>query len=231
MSEKNTEREKLAAVLNSQKGNISVDILSRSFGEYQTNCYICKTSQGEVVIDAGVGADKWVMDNCKSPLAFLNTHGHFDHIWSNALLKAKFPDVPLVCPALDAFMLESDCFGTGVTPSVPDILALCQKSSQSFTFGDMEVVFSHFPGHTPGCSMIEINGNIFSGDFIFHRYIGRSDFPYSSTRDMIESLLAFCNIHSKENKPIYPGHGIATNLKDEQMNAKSWIAHLSENVK
>lgn len=207
-----------------------MEILSQSFGEYQTNCYICRFPQGEIVIDAGIGASDWVIEHCHSPLAFLNTHGHFDHIWSNATLKAHFPQVPLVCPALDAFMLESDCFGTGVTPSTPDILTLCQKGAQTLTFSGINVIFTHFPGHTPGCSMIEIDGHIFSGDFIFYRSIGRSDFPYSSISDMRESLLCFQKITSSSNKPIYPGHGQATHLYEEQENVPFWIKYLGDSA-
>lgn len=220
-------KERQDEVLNSQKGSL-LEILSQSFGEYQTNCYICKLPQGEIVIDPGIGASDWVISHCSAPLAFLNTHGHFDHIWSNAALKAHFPDTPLVAPELDVFMLESDCFGTGVSPSTPDILTLCQKGTQKLYFNNVEVLFSHFPGHTPGCSIIEIEGNIFSGDFIFYRSIGRSDFPYSSQSDMRDSLLTFSAIPATPNKPIYPGHGRATTLRDEQANAPFWIKHLSE---
>ncbi|WP_407933388.1 MBL fold metallo-hydrolase [Helicobacter typhlonius] len=220
------ERERRAEAHNSQKGKIAVEILSQSFGEYQTNCYICKFPQGEIVIDAGMGAHNWVIEQCPNPLAFLNTHGHFDHIWSNKILKSHFPDVPLVAPALDAFMLESDCFGTGVTPSEPDILSKCEKGTDTLCLKDVEVMFSHFPGHTPGCSIIEIEGAIFSGDFIFHRSIGRCDFPYSSTSDMIESLIRFSELSADTNKTIYPGHGDKTSLIDEQHNVAFWIRQL-----
>lgn len=227
------ERERRAEAHNSQKDNIQkecmgviVEILSQSFGEYQTNCYICKFPQGEIVIDAGMGAHSWVIEQCPSPIAFLNTHGHFDHIWSNALLKAHFPDVPLICPELDAFMLESDCFNIGVSPSKPDILAQCKKGTDILDVQGIEVMFSHFPGHTPGCSIIEIEGDIFSGDFIFRRSIGRSDFPYSNTADMRDSLVRFSNLPADTNKTIYPGHGGATSLRDEQRNVAFWIRQL-----
>ncbi|TLD96117.1 MBL fold metallo-hydrolase [Helicobacter jaachi] len=205
-----------------------MDILSQSFGEYQTNCYICKLPQGEIVIDAGMGAYEWVIESAPKPLAFLNTHGHFDHIWSNAALKSHFPTIPLVCPSLDAFMLESDCFHTGITPSKPDILTQCNKNAQTLNFNGVEVTFWHFPGHTPGCSIVEIEGEIFSGDFIFYRSIGRSDFPYSSVADMKNSLERFRALPSETNKPIHPGHGISTNLLDEQHNATLWITYLNE---
>ena len=219
-------KERHAEAHNSQKGRIIVEILSQSFGEYQTNCYICKFPQGEIVIDAGIGATQWVIENCPNPLAFLNTHGHFDHIWSNAELKAHFVNVPLVCPELDVFMLESDCFDTGVSPSIPDILTECKKDSQKLQFNNVEVLFSHFPGHTPGCSIIEIENEIFSGDFIFYRSIGRYDFPYSNAIDMKDSLTRFSQLSCTQNKTIYPGHGTTTTLTDEQHNAKLWIKHI-----
>ena len=52
----------------------------------------------------------------------------------------------------------------------------------------VKVKFHHFPGHTPGCSMIEINRTFFSGDFIFKGTIGRFDFPNSSSTQMKKSL-------------------------------------------
>lgn len=203
-----------------------MEILTQYFGDYQTNCYICKFPHGEIIIDPGIGASQWVKQHCKNPLTILNTHGHFDHIWSNASLKTYFPDTLLIAPELDHFMLEADCFGTGVSPSKADILTQCQKSKQTFDFNGVEVTFFHFPGHTPGCSAIEICGCLFTGDFVFHRSIGRTDFPYSNTADMIESLKRFQALPDGLNKPIYPGHGRSTSLHDEQRNVESWIRHL-----
>lgn len=217
-------KERRAEVRNSPRDS-SMELLSKAFGEYQTNCYICKFKQGEIVIDAGMGAEAWVRQTCQNPLAFLNTHGHFDHIWSNATLKNHFPNTPLIAPALDSFMLESDCFELGLTPSKADMLIECAKATHSFKIANINITFSHFPGHTPGCSIIEIDNAIFSGDFIFHRSIGRSDFPYSSNDDMLESLMRFEGLDSSD-KPIYPGHGIATSLKSEQHNVHFWIKHL-----
>ena len=58
----------------------------------------------------------------------------------------------------------------------------------TFDLEGVEVKFHHFPGHCPGCSMIEIGDVMFSGDFLFHNSIGRYDFPYSSPSDMKKSL-------------------------------------------
>lgn len=221
--------EKQDEVRNSQKDKKQVEILSKPFGDgYQTNCYICVFPQGEIVIDPGMGATSWVVESCKNPLAFLNTHGHFDHIWSNYELKQKFSDVPLICPELDSFMLESDCFSLGLTPSNADIKIPCKKSSHSIEISGISIIFHHFPGHTPGCSIIELGGHIFSGDFIFHRSIGRSDFPYSSNSDMLDSLQRFESMSGLDsNTIIHPGHGKSTILCEEQQHVHLWIKHLS----
>lgn len=199
-----------------------MELLSHPFGEYGTNCYIIEDSHGEIVIDAGKGAFEWVVAQVQNPLAFLNTHGHFDHVWSNHALKNRFPHVPLVIPKDDAFMLESDCFDTGLTPSIPDILV--EGIEAELDFKGIRVLFRHFPGHTPGCSTIEIGEYMFSGDFVFKSSVGRSDFPYSSRVHMRQSLERFGAI--PYDKPIYPGHGECTSIKREQKNIPFWLARI-----
>ncbi len=186
-------------------------------GPYQTNCYILTVEGKDFIIDPGVGATKWVMNNVTNPVAILNTHGHFDHVWSNAELKEKL-GVPIYSPIGDAFMLENDPFGQGTPPSHPDILI---NGDQSVEIEGVKLTFRHFPGHTPGCSIIEIGDVWFSGDFLFEQSIGRWDFPNSSGEDMIRSLQKAMGI--KGNFTVYPGHGVSTTLKAEQNVIPFWI--------
>ncbi|PAF44233.1 MBL fold metallo-hydrolase [Helicobacter sp. 11S02596-1] len=203
-----------------------MELLLKAFGPPQTNCYLLKTPTGDYIIDPGIGASQWVLEHSKQPLAILITHGHYDHIWSVAALKSALPNVPVYSPKEDAFMLHSDCFGTGLEPCNADFLIAGQKGKTTLKIGDLDVSYWHFPGHTPGCSMIEINDMIFSGDFIFYRSIGRYDFPYSNPADMKESLLRFQKLPSATNKTIYPGHGEKTFLFDEQANASLWAQRI-----
>lgn len=205
-----------------------MELLCKAFGMCQTNCYILKTKFGDFIIDPGVESKDWVVENSSFPLAILNTHGHYDHIWCNAALKEHF-GIPIFCPKEDCFMLESDCFDLGLTPSIPDVRVennevfyfnkngFIRESSLDSTNKKIEsikVEYMFFPGHTPGCSMIKIGDYIFSGDFIFFRTIGRSDFPYSNTKDMRNSLMKFGEIAN--DLPLYPGHGQSTSVKREQ---------------
>lgn len=190
-------------------------------GEYQTNCYIVSNGKEELIIDPGIGAFDWVVQNVKNPLAILNTHGHFDHVWSNAKLQ-EFFKIPLYVPKEDAFMLTNDPLGRGTPPSTPDVLV---NEDQSFQIGDFEVSFFHHPGHTPGCSIIEISGYIFSGDFVFKNSIGRVDFPFSDPAQMIKSIYKF--LARDENKIIYTGHGEPTTVFNERSSLKNWLNYLS----
>jgi glyoxylase-like metal-dependent hydrolase (beta-lactamase superfamily II) len=194
-----------------------MDILKRPMGDYQTNCYIIKIDGKEIIIDPGMGATEWVMANVQNPIAILNTHGHFDHVWSNSALQEKL-GIPLYSPKGDMMLLQNSTWMPELPPSTPDIAV---DGDQTFDISGIEVKFHHFPGHCPGCSMIEIGDAIFSGDFLFEGSIGRWDFPYSDAESMRESLQKFAGWSI--DKPLYPGHGNPTSVRAEQRNVNYWL--------
>ena len=197
-----------------------MDIKVQPMGSYQTNCYIVTQDGKDIIIDPGVDATEWVKENVKNPVAILNTHGHFDHVWSNAALQ-KDLQVKLYAPKGDVMFLRESSWMPDLPPSVPDVVI------DGDTLLDIEgiaVQFRHFPGHTPGCSTIEIGEAMFSGDFIFKRSIGRTDFPFSNPQDMKKSLEKFQKLPF--DKVIYPGHGATTTIQAEQQYAPYWIAKL-----
>ena len=196
-------------------------IQKQPMGNYQTNCYIVTIDDKDIIIDAGVGAFEWIKKNVKNPIALLNTHGHFDHIWSNYEIKDYYK-IPIYCPKDDAFMLETDSFNQGMPLSKADIVI---DGDETILIQDIEVKFRHFAGHTKGCSTIEIYGAMFSGDFIFKNSIGRYDFPYSDKNDMLNSLKKFSKINY--DAIVYTGHGENTTIINEQNNMSFWIRELS----
>ena len=133
-------------------------------GDYQTNCYIVTIDQKDFIIDPGVGATSWVKEHVSNPVAILNTHAHFDHIWSDKELREDL-NIKIYCPKDDAFMLLKDPFEQGTPSCEADVLI--QPDEQVILEG-VKITFHHFPGHTPGCSAIEIEDALFSGDFIFN---------------------------------------------------------------
>lgn len=201
-----------------------MQIKIQPMGPYQTNCYIVTVDGKDFIIDPGMGATKWVLDNVTNPVAILNTHGHFDHVWSNAEVQQEL-NLPIYCPKGDVFMLTNDPLNQGTPPSEPDFII---EGDQELTIKEVKIKFRHFPGHTPGCSIIEIKDVWFSGDFIFEQSIGRWDFPSSSAEDMVKSLQKALEI--EENYTIYPGHGMSTTLKAEQRVIPFWIDQVKRSM-
>ncbi len=187
-------------------------------GQYQTNCYIVTIEGKDFIVDPGVGATEWVLRNVSNPVAILNTHGHFDHVWSNAELKEKL-SIPIVIHEKDAFFLQREQFGIPMPKSEADIALSGQEAEVEL--GGVKVRFLHFPGHTPGCSVIDFGEFWCSGDFIFRGSIGRVDFPFSDPEAMKESLRRFREI--PYDKPVYPGHGEPTTIAAEQRHVDYWL--------
>jgi len=197
-----------------------MQIKKKPMGVYQTNCYIVTINDKDFIIDPGVDATKWVIQNTTNPIAILNTHGHFDHVWSNNELQKEL-NIPLYTPKDDVMLLSNSSWMPDLPPSKPDYEV---KPNEEIEIDGVKILFRHFTGHTPGCSTIEIKDAMFSGDFIFEKSIGRTDFPYSNADDMKKSLQKFKEI--EYDKIIYPGHGENTSIKEEQQYVDYWVGQL-----
>ncbi|MDN5069093.1 MBL fold metallo-hydrolase [Aliarcobacter butzleri] len=197
-----------------------MEIKLHPMGDYQTNCYIVTIDNKDIIIDPGVGALSWIEANARNPIAVLNTHGHFDHVWSNQIVKETF-DIKLYTPKDDSFMLTLNPYNMGMPPSYADVLV---NPDEEIELEGIKVKFHHFPGHTPGCSAIEIENSLFSGDFIFKGTIGRFDFPNSDAKLMKQSINKI--LTWKNNFHVYPGHGDKTTLQNEIETLKQWERHI-----
>jgi glyoxylase-like metal-dependent hydrolase (beta-lactamase superfamily II) len=197
-----------------------MEIKIQPMGQTQTNCYIVTIDNKDLIIDPGMGATSWVLNNTTNPVAILNTHGHYDHVWSNAELQQEL-NVPLYISKDDAFMLEKCILGQNPPSSKADVLV---DGDEVLTIEGIKVQYRHFPGHTPGNSIIEIEDVWFSGDFLFQQSIGRWDFPFSSKESMLKSLEKAMKIEG--DFTVYPGHGMSTTLKQEQRGMPMWLEYV-----
>lgn len=98
-----------------------MNITAKALGPYQTNCYIIEQNGSSLIVDPGVGALEFCLAAAPRPLAVLNTHGHFDHVWSNDEI-SKTLGVPIYIHKDDAFLLQTDYFGIGMPLSRADFL-------------------------------------------------------------------------------------------------------------
>ena len=192
-------------------------ILKRPFGAYQTNCYVLQSPAGELIIDPGDGAFFWLKEVCKKPLAILNTHGHYDHVWDNDAVSLHF-NAPIYIQKDDEFMLAGPF---GQPPSRADVLL---KDGDFIELEGFRLRLLHFPGHTPGCSAYLWDELLFSGDFLFAGSIGRYDFPYASAELMLSSLERVAK--ERRDLRLLPGHGNESHLDAERESIGLWIKRI-----
>ena len=145
-----------------------------------------------------------------TPVAVLNTHGHWDHVVENHIWDAQ--GIPVWVGRGDEEWLTAPApfnpalFGNppptpGVTP------AAILEDGDTITCGDLVFHMIAAPGHSPGCQ-VAYNadaGQALVGDLIFAMGIGRTDFPRSSHDDMVRSLARVFD-EVPGDTVIYPGH-------------------------
>ena len=86
-------------------------------------------------------------------------------------------------------------------------------------FGGMACTVLDTPGHTPGGVSYYFPDEkaVFTGDALFYRSLGRTDFPGSSQEALRKSLHKKIFILPQETA-VYPGHGPNTNVGEELAN-------------
>ncbi|MBN2483673.1 MAG: MBL fold metallo-hydrolase [Candidatus Omnitrophica bacterium] len=194
----------------------TLKIKSFCLGDLFTNAYLVinPDTHNCVLIDApsGSGAvSQYIRDHEYHLQYILLTHGHCDHIAglkeisSPVYIHSK--DVPLL---KDPSLNFSFLFNPFTIEQVPLELA----DNQAVSLDDHRLKILHTPGHTPGSLCVACEGLLFSGDTLFFDSVGRTDMPYSSGSQLIDSIKAKLFALPGEVK-VFPGHGQDTTLKRE----------------
>ncbi|CCQ93583.1 Beta-lactamase domain protein [[Clostridium] ultunense Esp] len=191
-------------------------------GIYAANCYLVysEDTKEAIVIDPG-GDEKDIITQIKDLELDIKyiifTHGHGDHIAGVNGIK-EYTNAPLAIHKDDEYLLMdgksnfSSMMAMGTVEISADILL---DDGDEISFGDLIAEIIHTPGHTPGGICIKIGDSIFTGDTLFAGSIGRTDFPKSSFKDIMNSINKRIIIYPDETK-IYPGHGPATTIENEK---------------
>ena len=189
-------------------------------GAYETNCYIVadETTHECVAIDPGADAAA-ILDyleetglRCRFVLL---THGHFDHTGAVADLLAE-TDALLCMHRADVGVSIGGDYYRFVPPDGTKYYA----EGDVVSLGALSFTVIETPGHTPGSVTLECAAAretervLFSGDTLFRDSCGRTDFPGSSTEDMIRSLKRLAELPG--DYEVYPGHGFSTTLSRER---------------
>jgi glyoxylase-like metal-dependent hydrolase (beta-lactamase superfamily II) len=192
-------------------------------GNLQVNCYIVYdvNLKKAIIIDPGEQAQK-VINKIETlnlqPELLINTHGHFDHIFSDDIIREKY-NIPLAIFKDDVEMLSdsnlnlSQYMDNPITIKQADII-FDKEEVKETSFCKYKVI--HTPGHSKGSICILTDDILFSGDTVFKYSIGRTDLPGGNYNELMQSLEKIKKL--PKNIIIYPGHGPVTTLKEELEN-------------
>jgi hydroxyacylglutathione hydrolase len=184
-------------------------------GVLATNCYIvnCRETGNAVIIDPGFDSTaeatqifRYVEEEKLTIKFVLNTHGHWDHIGGNEVLRKKY-GVPVCIHELDAHEIASL---NGKTSEQTVML----RDADLVEFKDAKLRVIHTPGHTPGSICLLGEKLVFTGDTLFAGGIGRTDFLGGSSLDIKLSLEKLLRL--PESLIVYPGHGPETTIAEEK---------------
>jgi hydroxyacylglutathione hydrolase len=195
-------------------------------GSYETNCYVLRKDVKHndcLIIDTGLDAQpliEFLKKEELTPEAVLLTHGHADHIAAIGELKKLWPNLKVCIHKKDAHLLSnphknmSSLAGICFKTSPPDILL---EDEMRISYAGISLDVLHTPGHTPGgvCFYDSGSGVVFTGDTLFAGGVGRTDFPYGSSEQLIASIKEKLFI-LPETTRVYPGHGPATTIRNEK---------------
>ena len=207
-----------------------MEIKRYPLGALWTNCYVVTDSEGVCfVVDPG-GDPKELLADLEAKNTTIDcvllTHGHCDHIMGSDQVREKAKK------GLGIHKGDQDCLTNGrsnLSDHFGDPLSFQPadffiSDGQDISIGKMNVRVIHTPGHTAGgCCFLVTEGEdklLLSGDTLFARSIGRSDFPGGDEDVLIDSLRKLAKL--ADDTPVYPGHGPSTTIGDERTHNPFW---------
>lgn len=191
----------------------------------QQNCSLiwCEGSKKAAFIDPGGEPQRLLEALEETGLQLemvLLTHGHVDHVAAASAIAEEL-HVPILGPhQADAFWLEllpqqAAHFGLDATPAFTPTRWL--HDGEQIALGDLTLEVIHCPGHTPGHLLFFCRSaqTVFVGDVLFHRSIGRTDFPQGDYDTLIDCITRRL-LPLGDGVTVVPGHGPNTTLGEER---------------
>lgn len=200
---------------------MSLNIKSFCLGALANNGYLIwdEGTAEAFVVDPPMGSEviaAFVRNSGLNLTKILNTHGHFDHMAGNSLLKDFF-GARLYIHKNDLELLlggasHADFFGFDIEQSpAPDGFL---SEGDILPIGKFELFVMETPGHTSGGVSFLAGNSLFSGDTLFEGSIGRSDLEGGNFEQLLDSIKNKL-FTLPADTIVYPGHGPQTTIGRE----------------
>jgi hydroxyacylglutathione hydrolase len=186
-------------------------------GRWKENCYVVSSAEDAVVIDPG-GELAQIRAHVEAARlrvhAVLNTHAHYDHLGAVVPVVAEY-GVPFhLHPADEDLLRRANFYRTLFLgeesiriPTIDVELA----DGTALRFGGLELDVVHTPGHTPGSVCFVAAGELFTGDTVMARHLGRTDLPGGDRDVLLSSVQLLAERYPPETR-LHPGHGEEASL-------------------
>lgn len=183
------------------------------------NCYAVTVGEECFIVDPGEFSpelEAFALENKSRITYILLTHCHFDHVGGALSLKEICEDATLVAHSLENDGLLDPKINLSAY-SLPNKISFAAdktvKDLETFKIGGEEILVLHTPGHTVGSVCYKIGDTLFSGDTLFYKSYGRTDFPGGSILQMKNSLNRLSELNGETK--VYCGHGLPTTIRRE----------------
>jgi len=189
-------------------------------GPLQTNSYLLAQGKAALAVDCGGDPGPMLARIRSQDLALSHvvlTHLHCDHIYGAAAL-AKATGAVILAAEEDRPLLQTEVGGGGFMglPRVT-LFDFLDLPAGETTFLGLACRVLATPGHTPGSRSLYFPeaGALFSGDLLFNRSIGRTDFPLGDHEALMRSVRELIFTLPPETV-VFSGHGPETTVGDER---------------
>ena len=188
-------------------------------GSLYTNTYILIHENKALVFDPAFQPEKIeaALDGASVEKIIL-THGHLDHFYELNFFREKYHPTVFLHRADGEYLnnpaLSAPVGGEGLDLSRRYAADVFLSDGDEIFFGGYTFRVLHTPGHTPGSCCFLCEDTLVSGDTLFCRGVGRTDFPNGSDADMNFSLKKLFALDGKIR--VFPGHGLSTTIEKER---------------